>query len=155
MRPDSLVFMSIFVDINTPASNFYTLFDTSNSSTSTQFPYSYEIDYVKVWQLKENCIDKVICNLDPALYQSQLNKSLEIEGEGCSSLINNQNMSFYAQDGMILKEGLEIGANNTILFDTQRCRSTNATLLARPSLYIEPVDSHIPPPDAFLNRFKD
>lgn len=47
---DDLLPMNIWVDVNTPASNFGKDF-VSNSL----FPYKYEIDYVRVYNLKEDC----------------------------------------------------------------------------------------------------
>ncbi len=47
-HPDKLVAMNIIIDINHPASNFCSFTDKF-----TKFPYVYQIDYVRVYQLKE------------------------------------------------------------------------------------------------------
>ncbi len=44
---DSLIEMPLIIDINSPASNYCLNFD----STRTFFPYVYEIDYIRVYQV--------------------------------------------------------------------------------------------------------
>ncbi len=46
--PGNLCAMNMLIDINAPSYNFCTNFDSL-----TQFPYKYEIDYVRVYQLKQ------------------------------------------------------------------------------------------------------
>lgn len=145
---DSLASMNIWVDINSPATNFCTLFDLGASGTS--FPYTYEVDYVKVWQLKQDCEqDKIICNLDPVSFDSKLYKSITIDGTNCSSVITNQStLNFDATDYITLQEGFSIDASSNVFFDTiERCRK-NLNTQARPAVPSEPL----PPPPAFIER---
>jgi len=47
-HPEMLLRMPIIIDINHPSSNFCSFIDRD----LTKFPYIYEIDYVRVYQLK-------------------------------------------------------------------------------------------------------
>ena len=51
INPSRLVPMHIYVDINFPSDNFGQLIDEDN----VELPHTYEVDYVKVWSLNDNC----------------------------------------------------------------------------------------------------
>jgi hypothetical protein len=73
--PDSISPMSIIINCGgnyTPTQNYCTPFDVSGAD-STHFPYTYEIDYVKVWQPKKDCnTDITLTSFNPATYDNKL-----------------------------------------------------------------------------------
>lgn len=145
VKLDSLVEMPVFVDINVPTYGWNESFDTT-----TVFPYIYEIDYVKVWQLKETCTDSLIfcSNLNPATYNSQVYKNISIGGTGCSDPVSNtSNISFYGKDYVLLQEGFSIDTNSNVLINVQPCQgSSNHLRTAQGSdIYAPPAgwNSHL------------
>ena len=81
---DSLVESFLFVDINAPTANYCVNFDSIN----TVFPYKYEIDYIRVYQLNQYCDSTVtICNLSVQTFESGLYESITFGGVRCSSAI--------------------------------------------------------------------
>lgn len=150
--PDSLVAMPMWVDINSPATNFCMAFDTINSN-GTSFPYIYEIDYVKVWQLKQACdTAKLYCNFVPTNYNSKLYKSVTIGGTNCNSTISNQsNTSIYATDYILLNEGVSIDNQSNVLFNIEDCRDNQFGVKSLKSLLLNNPN---PPPPAFIERQK-
>ena len=124
-HPDSLIAMPIYADIGSPSYGWCnTLFDTINAN-GTHFPYKFEIDYIKVWQMKEDCDTSiVICNLDQTLYNNKLYKSVELSGTGCSSQITNQSeFSIYGTDYVLLNAGFSIDNNSNVFISaSEKCK---------------------------------
>jgi hypothetical protein len=90
---------------------------------NTPFPVTYEIDYVKVLQPKQDCgLDQMYCNATPATFESKLYKSISIgSSNGCASVFNNGLAHAAGADFVLLDEGLEIGNNMEMTFDTPQC----------------------------------
>jgi beta-glucanase (GH16 family) len=124
LPPDSLIAMPIWVDVNAPTSNFCANFNLDPVNGSI-FPYVYEIDYVKVWQLKKACNNVVnICNLNPMTFDSKIYKEITFGGFGCNSTVSHQlGFSAYATDYILLEEGFTIDTTSNALFDVVDCES--------------------------------
>ena len=121
-HPDSLGQMAIIITCGgsyVPVDNYCVPFDTI-SADSTHFPYIFEIDYVKVWQHKEDCDNNItLTNYNPAFYPNKLHKSVTM---GTNVSITNQtNKSIWASDYILMNETTEIDSNSEFLFNTTNC----------------------------------
>lgn len=146
IKPDSLVEMHIIVDINTPTWGWNEPFDAT-----TVFPYTYEVDYVKVWQLKENCdTAKSYCSsFNPSTYNSKLYRSVSIGGTSCVDTVTNiANLSIYGKDYVLLNEGFRIDNNSAVLIKSIPC--TGTTFFQR----ISSGSNIFPPPKLWKYRNK-
>lgn len=89
----------------------------------TQMPFNYDIDYVKAWQIRQNCIPQSILNTSSATYVSTLWQSLVIGGVSGSATFSTGNHHLAAQDFVTLQEGFEAsGANTTVTISTKSCQ---------------------------------
>ena len=122
-HPDSLIAMPIFVVLGAPAGNFCENIDTVNSN-GTYFPYKWQIDYVKVWQLKTECdTARSYCNFNPTNYNSKLYKSVTLGGSNCNaSIINQPNFNCIATDYILLNEGFSIDNQSNAFFNVTPCQ---------------------------------
>lgn len=84
--PDDMCPTHIIVDINHPSTNFCDV----EVPDSTVFPYIYEVDYVKVWQLNQHCDEDItICNFDPLTFDFAVYKTINMGGVSCTPTISN------------------------------------------------------------------
>lgn len=86
---------------------------------NTVFPAYYDIDYLKIYQLKTACSTvESICTFNPSTYNYALKKSISIAGGGaCISNINtSSNVALRATDYILLDEGTTITANGSGYF---------------------------------------
>ena len=120
---DKLTAMPIIIDNYTPAprDTFIINFDP----THTSMPFSYDIDYVKVWQVKQNCnVSKTYLNTSSSTYADTLWQNLTIGGSGGSAVFNSGNHHLAGNDYVILQEGFEVSGSTTIiLINTMKCQS--------------------------------
>jgi len=116
----NLIEMPMIVENGVPGTNFCQN-DGILDSVNTNFPVTYEIDYVKVWQPKCECsINKNYCSVTESTYVSKIYKSLTLGGTGCSATFNNKsNITAEANDYVLLQEGFEIGNNINMTIDVQ------------------------------------
>jgi hypothetical protein len=115
---NQLIEMPMILENGVPATNFCSgPIDTVN----TDFPVSYEIDYVKVWQPKCECTNnKNYCNVSESTFVSKIYMSLTIGGSGCSATFNNSsNITVEANDYVLLQEGFQVGNNINMIIDVQ------------------------------------
>ncbi|HKR03860.1 MAG TPA: family 16 glycosylhydrolase [Bacteroidia bacterium] len=142
---DSLIKMPIFIDTSNPASNFCTNFDTVN----TQFPYTYEIDYVRVYQLKQQCdTDKVYCNVTESTFESRLYNSLTIGGDSCvATFTSGANVTGLGNEYVLLDEGFYFDNTSQGYFDVKDCFTGQFS--ERVSQPLIPL----PPPISWLRKF--
>lgn len=84
-------------------------------NANTVFPAYYDIDYIKIYQLKTDCNSNfTICNFNPNTYDYKVKKSISIGGSGCTSNIStNHTVALRATDGIEFKEGTTITANGS------------------------------------------
>jgi len=139
--------MNIIVDINHPSNNFC---DTA-VSPFTVFPYIYEVDYVKVWQLKQHCFDDItICNFDPNSFDYAIYKSMIVGGSNCSSIISSgENITFRATDGIVLNFGFTVELGAEFLAETTPCQQQEHFSPSE----LAPVYPYLPP-NGFIDRNK-
>jgi hypothetical protein len=88
-------------------------------------PFEFDIDYVKVYKLKNTGCEQAIIaqnSYNFSNYQHGLKKSIRFGLENCSNcsaIVNQQNISLRAADGISLEDGFEVTANsNTEFFAT-------------------------------------
>jgi hypothetical protein len=114
----NLIEMPMIIENGVPATNFCTgAIDTVN----TDFPVTYEIDYVKVWQPKCACTASYSsCSVTESTYVSKIYKDISLGGSGCSATFNNKTaFSIEANDFVLLNEGFEAGNNINLTIDVQ------------------------------------
>jgi len=104
--------------IHTPSNPLYTILNfaiDNNVNTNTIFPAYYDIDYIKIYQLKKDCNTNFsICNFNPNTYDYKVKKSISIGGSGCTSNINtSQTVALRATDSIEFKEGTTISADGS------------------------------------------
>lgn len=116
--------MPFIIDGYTPTPNYCVPFVEG----TTQMPFNYDIDYVKVWQINQNCIPQSFLNTGSGTYISTLWQSLTIGGSGGSAIFNSGKHHLAAQDYVLLQEGFEAsGANTTVTISTKACQSGQTT----------------------------
>ena len=148
IKPDSIISMYIIVDINSPAHNFCLRYNTNSTGT-----YQYQIDYVKVWQLKQDCnTDKTYCSsFNATTYDSKLYQTVAIGGSGCSDAItNNRKTSIYGKNYVLLNEGFSVDndssdSNAYVLMNTHKCDIIKTYAPVAPQ----------PAPEAFTEKQKE
>lgn len=108
----------IVIDTDVPAMNFCVRADSS-----TQFPYTTEIEHVKVWQLKSACDTvKTVCNATLATHPvPKVYQVITEGGSGCSVQLNNGSTGIFGKNYVLLNEGFEIGNNADVLIDVKEC----------------------------------
>ncbi len=121
---DKLTAMPIVIDNYTPAirDSFCIFYD----SVHTQLPFNYDIDYVRVWQVRQNCTSVNFLNIASAgTYTSTLYNDLTIGGSGSTGCyFSSGNSHLAANDFVLLKEGFEIsGSNTTVLVNIMKCQA--------------------------------
>lgn len=83
---------------------------------NTVYPANFEINYLKINQLKNSCSTvENICLFDKNTYNYAIKKSITISG--CANVINtSDNVNLWATDFIILDQGTEIVSNTTGVF---------------------------------------
>lgn len=115
--------MPLVIDIYSPAFQYCLFYD----STLTQMPFNYDVDYIKVYQIKQDCTPKTFLNTGSANYQSKLYQNVNIGGAGGMAIFNSGKHHICATDYVLLNEGFEArGGNTTVIVDTQKCQSDQA-----------------------------
>lgn len=102
--------------VHTPTNFLSTILNFAIDSAvnaNTVFPAYYDIDYIKIYQLKRDCdFNFSSCNFNPNTYDYKVKKSIIIGGSGCTSNIStSQNLALRATDGIEFKEGTTITAS--------------------------------------------
>lgn len=149
-HPDLLRPMPIIINLGgnyTPVDNYCVPFDTL-SMNGTYFPYSMEIDYVKVWQLNKDCdTDLTISSYNPATYPNKIHKSITM---GTNISITNQNFqSFWASDYIYMNGETYMGNQSNVLFNVVNCINIGIDTIYSKSAsnsFIKPM------PKAFLDK---
>ncbi len=92
---------------------------------NTTFPAYFEIDYIKVWQLKTACsTSESICTFTKASYDQKVKKDITFGGTSCNTSMNTSDaVAFWAKDHIILDKNCTINANGSgyICFNTYNC----------------------------------
>jgi hypothetical protein len=127
-----------------PLDNFRVPYDTV-SPIATQFPFTFEIDYFRVYQHKHD----LDCSTDTTLNSFSLsnygNKLYNTITMGTNiNIANVAYQSFWASDYVLLNEGTFIDANSTVLINTNECDDIVFTKTRN--------DEPIQPPKSFLDK---
>lgn len=139
LKPDSLISMPMFIDMNIEQNQFCERVDTLN----TVLPYNAEIDYVRVYQLRADCnTSKAYCN-NISTHDYKTYQSITIDGGTCVDVLNNKaNESYTATDYILLDQGCEIGNNIGAKFEIIKCYTgqdfSNARIGNPPPIEIAP-----------------
>jgi len=143
---DSLIKMPIFIDINSPNAVACEHFDSAN----THFPYIYEIDYVRVYQLKLECdTDKFYCNVTVGTFESKLYNSLTIGDTSCAAtLAGGANITGLGVEYVLLQEGFSFDDTSNGYFNVLECEEGQFA-----GRYAAPPGTVHPPPLSWLKRF--
>jgi len=108
--------MPLIIDNYTPAFQYCIPFDT----LLTTVPFNYDVDYIKVYQIKQDCSTKIFNGVSSSNYPSVLYKDVTLNG---TSVFNNGFHHICGQDFVTLNDGFEIsGTNSTIIIDSKKCQ---------------------------------
>jgi beta-glucanase (GH16 family) len=112
--------MYIILDINHPSANFCDV----NVDPAAQFPYHYEIDYIKVWQLNQNCSQPLnACTFNFNTYLPALYQSINIGGIGCINAIPaNGNIDMRATNYIQIDGTFDIPVGADVFLDITPCQ---------------------------------
>lgn len=114
---DKMAPMSIFIDVYCPAFQYCLFYDNVN----TQMPFNYDIDYIKVWQKKQDCTSKTFTNTNSATYQSKVYYNVTVGGSGGSAVLNSGNHHIAGEQFALLNEGFEASGSATVMVSSQNC----------------------------------
>ncbi|MGZ3932070.1 MAG: glycoside hydrolase family 16 protein [Bacteroidia bacterium] len=148
IKVDSLDVMPLIIDLNTTFLGGYNWCDTIGVNST--LPYTYEVDYVKVWQQKEACdTAKVFCSsLNPSTYKSKIYNYVSVGGSGCNDPITNtSNMAILGSNYVELKDGFSLDANSKVILNTEPCISPQVNQRSIYTSYITP------PPPSFIKHY--
>lgn len=112
---DELIEMPITIDNYMPAFQFWIHFDT----LLTKHPIYYDIDYVKVYQAKQEYVDKNLLNATSLSFESKVYKSLTVGGAGGNAIFNTGKQHLCAEEFVLLKENTEVSGDAEV---TISCR---------------------------------
>ena len=104
IKIDELIEMPITIDNYMPAFQFWTHF----SNQLTKQPIYYDIDYVKVYQIKQEYIDKIALTTNSLNFESKVYKSLTVGGNNGNALFNTGKQHLCAEEFVLLNENTEI-----------------------------------------------
>lgn len=94
-------------------------------NNSTLFPNHFEIDYIKIYQLKTDCAKvESICTFNKSQYALNVKKEITFGGTSCSTNINTSDgVSFWAKDFIILDKNTTLNSNGSgyLCFNTYNC----------------------------------
>ena len=111
---DSLIEMMIIVDNTMPALNYLIPY----VENVTIQPVYYDIDYVRVYQIKIDTIDYV--STSNSTFESKLYKSL-ITDNTINTHVNSSKQHLCATDYVILNPGFEYSANCGLIISCKKC----------------------------------
>lgn len=112
---DSLDAMGVLIEAYIP--NEWS--EVNVDSVNTPFPYVYEIDYFRVYQINEACsTSQTYNNATVATFQSKLYKDLTLN---TNCYFNNGTLSALGNDFVLIDQGTTVDNNMTMYFDVKPC----------------------------------
>ena len=114
-----LTAMPLVIDCYYPAFQ-YCRFD---NNPLTQQPFNYDIDYIRVYQMQQNCIPASFLITNSLIYQNFLYQDLTIGGAGGNALFNTGSSHLAGQNFVLLDEGFEASGPATVIISTPKCQS--------------------------------
>lgn len=90
---------------------------------STPFPSDMLVDYVKVYDLKNDCNTIInACNYNFSTYDNKVKKEIIIGGSACvNSIPNNTNMYLRATDGILINGDFTVPVGSELYIDVNPC----------------------------------
>lgn len=90
---------------------------------STPFPSVMLVDYVKVYDLKNDCNTIInTCNYNFSTYDNKVKKEIVIGGGACvNSIPNNTNMFLRATDGVLINGDFTVPVGSELYIDVNPC----------------------------------
>jgi beta-glucanase (GH16 family) len=87
------------------------------------FPYKMYVDYVKVYELKEDCLkNHVVCNLPLHIYDNKIKQSITIGNDICLNTVHSgQKYFFKATEEIIINNNLEVQLGGVLTLDILPC----------------------------------
>ncbi len=104
IKIDELIEMPVTIDNYMPAFQFWTDFNAIN----TKQPIFYDIDYVKIYQIKQEYSDTIYLNTNASDFQSKVYKSLTLGGSGGNATLDFDKHHLCAEEFVLLEEGTEL-----------------------------------------------
>ncbi len=92
-------------------------------NSSTPFPSEMLVDYVKVYDLKNECTANInTCNFNFLTYENKIKKEITIGGNGCINSIPNSTFEFLrATDGILIKGDFTVPTGSQLLLEVNPC----------------------------------
>lgn len=144
LQVQNLLDMPMIIDVNFPLHTMCQLLDPINS----QLPHNYEIESVRVYQLKSNCnSDYNICNYNNIDYGHY--KSISIGGNGCNVVVpNGQKLNLISSEGLNIISNFSVELGAEFSFNSLPCFESIHTMpsLNKSGLYPQPA------PESFYKR---
>ncbi len=92
-----------------------------SQTDSTQMPYDYLIDHIKVWQLKNACdSDLVVADIHPTTYDYTVKQNIEL-GDGGGTLSNGEDLILRANQSITIEAGYEALAGSELTLVISDC----------------------------------
>jgi hypothetical protein len=127
-----------------PLDNYQIPYDTT-STIKTQFPFTFEVDYLRVYQHKYDLScdsDTTLSSFNASSYGNRLHRTISMGTN--TNITNTSFQSFWASDYVLLNEGTYIDNNSTVLINTNDCNNITFTKMRD--------DEPIPPPQSFIDK---
>ena len=143
LHVQDLLNMPLIIDVNFPLHTMCQLLDPAN----TQLPYNYEIDYIRVYQLKSNCnTDYNICSYNNINYAHY--KSISIGGSGCNVVVpSGQKLNLISSEGVNIISNFTVELGGEFSFDVLPCFQSIHTIPTTKS-----ATPPQPAPESFYKR---
>jgi len=88
----------------------------------TSFPYNYDVDYVRVYQLKLHCdSDCTVSSFNPDTFGYGLYRNLTISS-GTSVIASGKNVEIMATDGITINGDFTVQSGAELLIETKPCQ---------------------------------
>lgn len=84
-------------------------------------PFYYDIDYIKVFQQKQDCNSLSLLNTNSSSYQSKVYQSVTLGGTGGSAFFNTGITHISGENFVLLNEGFEVGNITEVIIDNKKC----------------------------------
>lgn len=139
--------MPLIIDLNIPTPT-----QCEFLSSSTIFPHYYEIDYVRVYQLKSDCEEDYVV-LNAAELASGVYKEITLGGAGGNVDVGTTATYLQSEEGLTVVSNFEMDLGATFLYEpSSEC--FESTYIPAPNLQAKnaaPVEVH-KAPDSFYKR---
>lgn len=93
------------------------------TTSTTPFPSEFRVDYVKVYDLKDDCNTTInTCNYNFLTYNNMVKKSITIGGSSCVNAIpNNTSITLRATDGILINGDFTVPVGAQFYADVNPC----------------------------------